>query len=49
VARIKVTALKEKKEVLEVVKDNQKTPLTTRFKVTIGSESGTSDLDGDVY
>ncbi len=49
VARIKVTALKEHKEVLEVMKDNQKTPLTTTFKVTIGSESGTSDLDGDVY
>ena len=49
VARIKVTALKENKDVLEVVKDNQKTPLTTTFKVTIGSESGTSDLDGDVY
>ncbi|WP_215147330.1 DUF5057 domain-containing protein [Exiguobacterium sp. s91] len=49
VARIKVTALKENKDVLEVMKDNQKTPLTTTFKVTIGSESGTSDLDGDVY
>ena len=42
-------ALKENKDVLEVLKDNQKTPLTTTFKVTIGSESGTSDLDGDVY
>lgn len=49
VARIKVTALKENKDVLEVMKDNQKTPLTTTFKVTIGSEAGTSDLDGDVY
>lgn len=49
VARIKVTALKENKDVLEVMKDNQKTPLTTTFKVTIGSESGASDLDGDVY
>lgn len=49
VARIKVTALKENKDVLEVMKENQKTPLTTTFKVTIGSESGTSDLDGDVY
>ncbi|MGI1804185.1 DUF5057 domain-containing protein [Exiguobacterium sp. TDN 0502] len=49
VARIKVTALKENKDVLEVMRDNQKTPLTTTFKVTIGSESGTSDLDGDVY
>ncbi|WP_235195164.1 DUF5057 domain-containing protein [Exiguobacterium oxidotolerans] len=49
VARIKVTALKENKDVLEVMKENQKTPLTTTFKVTIGSESGTSDLDEDVY
>jgi|GEM_PF-3612840 len=31
------------------MKDNQKTPLTTTFKVTISSEAGTSDLDGDVY
>ncbi len=49
VARIKVTVLKENKDVLEVMKDNQKTPLTTTFKVTISSEAGTSDLDGDVY
>ncbi len=49
VARIKVTALKENKDVLEVMKDNQKTPLTTTFKVTLSSEAGTSDLDGDVY
>lgn len=48
-ARIKVTALKENKTVLEVMKDNQSTPLTTTFKVNISSESNPSEYDGDVY
>ncbi len=49
VARIKVIVLKENKDVLEVLKNDQKTPLSTTFKVTIGSDSGSTDLDGDVY
>ncbi|WP_214859618.1 DUF5057 domain-containing protein [Exiguobacterium sp. s161] len=49
VARIKVTVLKENKDVLEVLKNDKKTPLSTTFKVTIGSDSGSTDLDGDVY
>jgi len=48
-ARIKVTALKENNDVLEVMKDNQSTPLTTTFKVNISSDSNPSEYDEDVY
>lgn len=48
-ARIKVTALKENKTVLEVMKDNQSTPLTTTFKVNISSDSNSPENDKDVY
>ena len=53
VARVKVTALKENKDVLEVIKEGttEKQPLTTTFKVTISSEGSgsTTESDTDVY
>lgn len=51
VARVKVTVLKENKEVLEVIKEGttEKQPLTTTFKVTISSEGSTTESDTDVY
>ncbi len=51
VARVKVTVLKENKEVLEVTKNGtaEKQPLTTTFKVTISSEDSTTESDTDVY
>ncbi|MCT4778767.1 MULTISPECIES: DUF5057 domain-containing protein [Exiguobacterium] len=51
VARIKVTALKENKDIFEVIKEGttEKQPLTTTFKVTISSEGSTGESDTDVY
>ncbi|MDW2884073.1 DUF5057 domain-containing protein [Exiguobacterium artemiae] len=51
VARIKVTALKENKDIFEVTKEgtNEKQPLTTTFKVTVSSEGSTGESDTDVY
>lgn len=48
-ARIKVTALKENNDVLEVIKGDGKQPLTTTFKVNISSDSNPSEYDGDMY
>lgn len=51
VARVKVTALKENKEVLNIKKPGttEEKPLTATFKVTISSDGSSTSPDTDVY